>query len=178
MDTIICLVGESGSGKSTIALELEKIGCNYIKSYTTRPKRSDNEDGHIFVDKDYISKFKKQDIIAYTEFDGHAYWSARSQYKNKGISVYVIEPLGAAEFKSIVLDSRVIIIYLKTDSKTRFHRMVKDRGTKMAERRLSYDESSGRFDVIKCDYIINAQKDTDFVVNEIIKIAKNKMKCK
>lgn len=174
MDTIICLVGESGSGKSTIASELEKVGCNYIKSYTNRPKRNNNDTGHIFVDKDYISKVKREDIIAYTEFDGHAYWSAKSQYKNKGISVYAIDPKGAAQFKDIVSwDSRVVIIYLKTDSEIRFHRMVKDRGTEIAERRLSYDRESGRFDMVKCDYMINAQKDTEFIVNEIMKIAKN-----
>ena len=36
---MIILIGESGSGKTTILKELEKIGYNRIKDYTTREKR-------------------------------------------------------------------------------------------------------------------------------------------
>ena len=49
MDTIFCLVGPSGSGKTTVAKALEKHGYNVIQSYTTRPRRSENEWGHTFV---------------------------------------------------------------------------------------------------------------------------------
>ena len=47
---IVLIVGESGSGKSTICDELTKrYGLKQVKSYTTRPRRSEDEDGHTFI---------------------------------------------------------------------------------------------------------------------------------
>ena len=64
-NTIYLIVGRSGSGKTTIAEELErKYGLKSIQSYTTRPKRSDNETGHIFVSDEEFDKLT--DMVAYT----------------------------------------------------------------------------------------------------------------
>jgi Guanylate kinase len=62
MSKIICISGESGSGKTTIAELLEKRGYNYIESYTTRPMRFQDEEGHIFVNMDRYNKDKKVEI--------------------------------------------------------------------------------------------------------------------
>lgn len=130
MDKIICLVGESGSGKSTIAELLEKEGYNNIQSYTTREPRYQGEKGHIFVDKIVLNKHvvleteqKEFFRIAETEFDGNYYWTVNTQYKNKGLSVYVIDPVGIKELKKFVKDAEIVVIYLKADLEVKFKRI-------------------------------------------------------
>lgn len=175
MDKIICLVGESGSGKSTIVECLEREGYNYIKSYTTRPKRSENENGHIFVDESffknyYENKAVKENLIAYTEFHGYRYWSTESQYKGKGISIYTVEPSGAVELKKIIKDCIVIVIYLKVDAQERLKRMEKDRGREQALKRFYHDNEIELFHVIPCDYVVNGNRKIEFIVKDIKKI--------
>lgn len=172
MDKIICLIGESGSGKSTIAKYLESDGYNYIKSYTTRPKRNAEEEGHIFVEESFFKKLKKHEIIAYAEFDDYKYWSTTNQYRNKGISIYVIEPKGALELKKSLYDCEVIIIYLKVDKEERLKRMKNDRGLVMAERRLKHEDKTGVFNVIKCDYVLDGNRDMPKVISDIRNIIK------
>jgi guanylate kinase len=167
MDRIICLIGESGSGKSSIAKYLEDEGYNYIKSYTTRPKRNLEEEGHIFVNESFLKKLKKQEIIAYAEFDNYKYWSTTQQYKQKGTSIYVIEPKGAVELKNSLSDCEVVIIYLKVDREERIRRMKSDRGAIMAERRIKHDAESGIFNFIKCDYVVDGNRDMLEVICDI-----------
>ena len=63
---IIALVGKSGSGKTTLGILLsERLGYNWISSYTTRPKRDGETYGieHKFVDE---SKMPSKDrMVAY-----------------------------------------------------------------------------------------------------------------
>ena len=50
MNGIILLAGKSGSGKSSVVEYLyKKYGLREVLSYTTRPKRSKNDNTHIFV---------------------------------------------------------------------------------------------------------------------------------
>jgi guanylate kinase len=175
MDKIICLIGASGSGKSSIAARLEQEGYNYIKSYTTRPKRNKTEDGHIFLDESSFNKLKKEELIAYAEFDEYKYWSTKEQYFNKGDSIYVIEPKGAVELKSSIKDCEVLLVYLKVDREERYKRMKDKRGFEMAERRLQYEDKTGIFNNIKCDYIVDANRDMGEVVCNIKKIIQGKL---
>lgn len=177
MDRIICLVGESGSGKSTIAELLEEEGYNYIKSYTTRPKRSEDENGHIFVDEEYFkNKYKgsnyKEKLIAYIEFHGYRYWSTKEQYENKGISIYTVEPVGAQELKNYIKNCKITVIYLKADREKRYKRMESDRGKQQALKRLAYDSGSGIFNLIYCDYVVDANRSISDIVDDIRKIIK------
>lgn len=185
MDRIVCLVAESGAGKTTLAIELEKKGYNVIKSYTTRPPREPDEWGHIFVNESPKEVSKQnwwpcnitslgKGIIAYTYIKGHHYWALESQYKGKGISIYVIDPRGVKELKDRLWNQNiegevdVIGIYLKADKETRLARVMKEYRKDIAEERLARD--NGKFDVIECDYAINANRSVEEVLNDVIKI--------
>jgi guanylate kinase len=197
MDTIVCLVGESGSGKSTIAEELEKEGYNYIQSYTTRPKRYDNEKGHIFV-KDvptsiHVHGFSneaiiKNGIMAHTFFDGYYYWASKEQYQNKGISIYVIDPKGVEKLKESINDAEIVVLYIKADEATRWKRMLRrelevnecdelgfiqriemhNLMREKVEKRIRHDQEA--FKIIKCDYVVDANQPIDEVVRLVKQI--------
>ena len=58
----ILLVGASGSGKSTVADHLHnECGYDVLQSYTTRPRRTVDETGHIFVTEEEYEAMKVLD---------------------------------------------------------------------------------------------------------------------
>ena len=130
-DRIVCLVGLSGCGKTTIARILDKAyNYNVIHSYTTRGKRSDDEYGHIFVNDDAFHTLNETDlrneIIAYTNYNGYHYWALRAQYKDKGTSIYIVDPRGVDLLRQNVKDAEIIVINIVTDHKVRFDRTMED----------------------------------------------------
>lgn len=177
MDKIVCLIGESGSGKTTLCRLLEDKGYNVIKSFTNRKQRCADEYGHTFVGvvPEVLSQpvvdveeAKKQGLIAYTVFDGGAYWATVNQYRGKGTSIYVIDVAGAKELKKIITDAEVVSIYLNVESDTRFVRMYHERGISSASSRIKHDRKV--FNVVPCDYVINGDRNTDDIINDIVSV--------
>ncbi len=175
MDKIICIVGESGSGKSTIAERLEKEGYNYIQSYTTRKKRYDGEKGHIFVDTATYHEFasREDEVIAYTYFNSNHYWATREQYRNKGVSIYVIDPIGVDKIKKEIEDAKIIVLYIKTDKDIRIDRMCLRKHNRLNvvdEDILQRVEHDSRvFNIIKCDYVIDATEVRNVYLTMLLK---------
>lgn len=96
MKNIYLIVGQSGSGKTTIVNCLEeKYGLKSIQSYTTRPKRSDDETGHIFISDEEYDKLTN--IVANTEFCGYRYCVQAEQIDNNDL--YVIDSVGVKTLK-------------------------------------------------------------------------------
>lgn len=154
MKNVICLiVGESGSGKTTISNLLSEYGnLNVLESYTTRPERYKDEKGHVFAtDKDYESL--KDNICAFTEFDGYKYWATNDQVDNS--DVYVIDPAGIDYFKTQYRgEKHVVVVYLKVDKKERKKRMLNRGDSKKAiKRRLKHDKKAFK-NVEKCADVI------------------------
>lgn len=176
MDKIICIVGESGSGKSTIAERLEKEGYNYIQSYTTRKKRYDGEKGHIFVDAATYHEFasREDEVIAYTYFNSNHYWATREQYRNKGVSVYVIDPIGVDKIKTEIKDAKIIVLYIKTDKDIRIDRMCLRKHNRLNVvdenilQRVEHDSKA--FNIIKCDYVIDGNRSKESIFRDVVKI--------
>lgn len=171
MDTLICLIGESGSGKSTAAEMFKaELGYNIIRSFTTRPARTPDENTHTFVDA--APDIRDPDIIAYTYYNGYHYWATRDQYRGQGASVYVIDPAGVESLKSKKdLDARLLFIYLKTDIMTRANRMEArpDRWE-----RIQNDQKD--FAVVECDYTIDANHSPERVWQALLQIIWKELK--
>lgn len=180
-DHIIGLIGKSGSGKSAVAEYFKSKGYNIIESYTDRPKRFENEEGHIYIASDDIQQYKEE-MIAYTFFDGHHYFATRSQYRNKGISFYTIDPAGVETLEKNVNDAKMTFIYINVDESIRKQRMLSRCITghneednlcqikllKQIERRINHDKKA--FSVVKCNYIIDNNDQITDTVREIEKI--------
>lgn len=190
MDKLLLLVGASGSGKSTMANELLKCGIvdNIIQSYTTRPKRTPNERGHIFVyEAQFIGEINKpykeyqgSQVIALTAFDGNTYWATKDQYQGKGRSVYIVDPKGVKDVRNSVKDAEVITVYVNAEEGKKCDRMVKRYkkahklkhinidGIKEIKNRLDHDGQA--FKCIPCDYCIDNNGDIDQAIESIKEI--------
>lgn len=121
-DIILLLVGRSGSGKTTIANMLcENNGFTELKSYTTRPKRYEDEKCHIFATKEEFDKLK--DLVAYTMFDNNEYCATKEQVEDA--DVYVIDPNGVTTFmQSYTGNKQILVMYLDASEKTCIEHML------------------------------------------------------
>lgn len=139
MEKKVCLVGKSGSGKTTICEKLRSKGYQPLDSYTTRPKRTDDEIGHVFVDQEGFDAIR-HDLVAYTKFDEYEYGATRNQFEE--CDIYVLDPKGVEELVEKVGRDRLYIVYLTALEAKRFTRMVETRGQKSAFQRVKHDEKA------------------------------------
>ena len=101
----------------------EKLGFKQLQSYTTRSKRYEDEIGHIFVT---IEEFNQlENIVAYTEYNGHHYCATEEQVDE--VDIYVVDVMGVRTLftKYSNKERPIIIIYFDADVLTRIHRMIK-----------------------------------------------------
>lgn len=117
---IICIIGRTGSGKDYLAKKFEEKGLKQIKSYTTRPKRYENEDTHTFITKEEADKIT--DKIAVTEINGYEYFATHSQVKENDI--YIIDPNGLKVLCENLKDEPMMVIYVKADDEERKKRAI------------------------------------------------------
>lgn len=108
------IVGRSCVGKSTLAQKLEIAGLKTVKSYTTRPKRDNNDNDHIFITPDEAKTFT--DRVANTTINGYEYFSTREQVENSDI--YIIDPIGVYELCKNMPDTEFALIYITAKPET------------------------------------------------------------
>lgn len=97
---IICIVGYSGCGKTTLVKFIkDELGVPYLVSYTTRPMRKGETDGidHYFVSQSAMPPMKE--MLAYTNFGGHHYWTNINDVPKTGAITYVIDEYGLKNLK-------------------------------------------------------------------------------
>ena len=167
MKTKFLIVGESGSGKDTVCNKLELL-YNYkvLKSYTTRKKRENEGNAHIFISEEEVEQYRS-DMIAYTFFDENHYFATKQQFDD--CHLYIIDPDGVQFMKEKLSDEYDIkIIYIKVLEHDRINRMNKrNDGLTQILQRLKNDNI--KFKNIDFDYAI-PNKDLDKCVEIIHKI--------
>jgi guanylate kinase len=166
---IFLIVGESGSGKTTLVNELEKKhGLKQLVSYTTRPRRTPNEQGHIFVTDEEFNTLT--DMVAFTEFNGFRYCATSEQVEE--CDTYVIDPAGVEYFKASYRGDKIpVMVYVYTHANLRAKRML-DRGDSKegVKERLEHDakvffRTWGAADCV----IVNGPKSTyDSIVKQFL----------
>ena len=99
----------------------------------------------------------KNEVCAFTEFDGYKYWSTKSQVGES--DVYVIDPDGIDYLKKTYAgDSKIVVVELLAQKKVRRARMRK-RGDSWLKvrKRLTHDKKA--FGFVDSDIVINANND-------------------
>ena len=128
---LMCIMGESSCGKDTLVNNLcQTNGFTQLISYTTRPRRTNEGDTHVFVDEDTYNKMRENnEIAAYTYINGNHYWSTIDQlYK---FDYYIIDPIGVESLKALGLPNlRIVTVYINVPEDIRKER-AKKRGDNM-----------------------------------------------
>lgn len=129
------IVGRTGSGKDYLAERLSDAGLRVVKSYTTRPKRTDNEDSHIFISPEEVATYT--DKVSTTTINGYEYFATKSQIDNS--DVFIVDPIGVEELTRNMPDTTFHIIYVKANDMDRRIHAVK-RATDKIKEELIFDK--------------------------------------
>jgi len=141
MKPLYLFVGPSASGKTTVSEIIEHtFGFKSIASYTTRPPRYEGETGHTFVDDATFDTFV-DDLVSFTEYNGHRYGTTKEQLDN--VEIFVVDIPGVRSLlQKYKRNRKIVILYFDSTVSTRIDRMI-DRGSSDAEivGRLHTDET-------------------------------------
>lgn len=152
MNNIYCLVGKSGSGKSTIAEQLSRqYHLDVLQSYTTRPPRSKNERGHIFLTEAEFDRL--QNLCAYTKFNGYRYGVTADLIDKSDI--YVIDPAGILYMKNRYYGKKIVAFYLDVPDNVLIQRM-RNRGDDESaiQSRMAHDAIAFQIAPDVCDIVL------------------------
>lgn len=130
--TLLCVMAESSAGKDTLVNKLcERTGYRQLISYSTRPKRTNEGNTHIFVtEEDYRQMFEAGQVAAYTQINGCRYWCTIDQLYSTDI--YVIDPIGVEVLKSLNLPNlKIVSVYINVPEEVRKQRAI-SRGDDMS----------------------------------------------
>lgn len=132
---ILCIVGESGCGKTFCSDYIaDMYGWQLIESRTTRPPRFEGEGGHTFVTQEEFDSYRKEDMIAFTQFGNFFYCCLHKDVPPRAL--YVIDEFGLRYLKENFSDIYDII-------SLRIHRDKDRRIESVGEERTGRDE--GKF---------------------------------
>jgi guanylate kinase len=144
--TIFLLLGESASGKDSLTTLLEHHGYKVLKSYSTRPRRHNEGNTHIFIKPEQVSNYK-DDMIAYTKIGEFEYFSTKQQLLESDI--YTIDPQGVKYLKSKCTDLKLVTIFINVSEKERFDRALNIRKDKKEEVEKRFKAEKEQFDEFK-----------------------------
>lgn len=113
----LLIIGRTASGKDTLADALRRsCGMTFVKSCTTRPRRTPDEDTHVFLTERQAEPLV-QDAVAYTKIGDYIYFTTAQQVmETEG---YVIDPIGMRMLCGNMPGTSFVIAYVHADSTER-----------------------------------------------------------
>ena len=120
---LMCVMAESAAGKDRLVNELcNRNHLTQLISYTTRARRANEDDTHIFVDEETYQQMKDDNnIAAYTYINGNHYWSTINQLYESDF--YVIDPRGIESLKALNFPNlHLVTVYVNVPEDVRKER--------------------------------------------------------
>lgn len=115
---VLLITGESGVGKTTFAKYLkENYGYNIVHSYTTRPKRDENDNDHIFISHNTAKEMMKKtkEIVAHTKINGEHYFTTVYDFKLGKPNAYIVDGKGISDVKKNCSNWDITILKMTTN---------------------------------------------------------------
>ena len=149
--TLLCVLGKTASGKDSLVNKLcERTGLRQVISYTTRPRRDNEGNTHIFVDEsDYEQMYQDGVIAAFTQIGQYKYWTTIDQLENT--DVYIIDYTGVQTLRELNLPNiRLVSVYINVPDGIREDRALnKRKDDKLKFRQRDIAERSQFRDMLK-----------------------------
>lgn len=143
---LLCVLGKSASGKDFLTNKLcERTGLKQLISYTTRERRVDEGDTHVFVtETDYEQMKSEGKIAAFTQIGQYKYWSTVEQLHNA--DCYIIDYVGLKTLRKLNLPNvRLVTVFVNTPDDIREERALNKRKDDKAKFRARSFAESGQF---------------------------------
>ena len=125
---LLCLLGKTASGKDLLANKLcERAGLKKLISYTTRERRVDEGDTHIFIsDEEYQTLEDSGQIAAFTQIGQYKYCCTIKQlYEN---DLYIIDYRGLQHLRELNLPNlRLVTVFINVPDDVREYRALNQR---------------------------------------------------
>ena len=113
MKTLI--VGRTSTGKDSLKdILINTYGWNFVKSTTNRPKRTEDEDTHVFLSDEEAKAVPNEDKVAKTVINGYEYFASRQQVNDA--DAYIIDPEGVYMLLRNMPEEWFIIVYMQPAS--------------------------------------------------------------
>lgn len=126
--TLLCVLGKTASGKDSLVNKLcERTGLKQIISYTTRPRRVNEENTHLFVNEDDFEQMRDNGIVAaFTQIGEYKYWTTIDQLEDADI--YIIDYEGLKTLRKLSLPNiRIVSVYINVPDDVREYRALEKR---------------------------------------------------
>ena len=120
---LVCVMAESSAGKDSVFSKIcELTEWTQLISYTTRPRRENEGNTHVFVtENDYGAMRDAGQVAAYTYINGYHYWSTVNQLYEHDF--YLIDPFGVKTLNELNLPNlRIITVYINVPEEVRKER--------------------------------------------------------
>ena len=173
MKTVLNIAGKSGSGKTYIAEYISNVyGIPMVESYTTRPPRTRNEKGHMFISDVQYDSLENKDKIAHTTFGGYKYCSMLSDLKE--LNTYVIDEDGINYMqKNFKGDFNIYNLWIGVKDEVRIDGLNKEFGVSSAIKRINRDYGKFGNNGIEYDYIVKNNRTKAELEHEVDRIIKD-----
>lgn len=160
--TLLLILGRTASGKDSVVNKLcERAGLKQLISYTTRERRVNEGDTHIFItDEEYQQLEDEGQIAAFTQIGQYKYCCTFQQLYESDL--YVIDYLGLKHLRELNIPNlRLITVFINVPDQVREERALnKRKDDKLTFRKRTLDESAQFREMLK-------KADFDYAVSNI-----------
>ena len=125
---LLLILGKSASGKDFLTNKLcERTGLKQLISYTTRERRVNEGETHIFAtEEDYKKMQSEGKIAAFTQIGPYKYWSTIDQLQEA--DTYIIDYIGYKKLRELNIPNlRLVSVYVNVPDSIREDRALNKR---------------------------------------------------